>query len=226
MSTATLREMIAATATRLGPDARTLCTPWLVRDLVAHLVLRESRPDAMPGVGLPWGPLQRHTEAVQHKIAGGDFAQLVERVRTGPPAYWPTRLPFLDRRINATELTVHLEDMVRAQPGWEPTVLPGRLQDGLWGTVRLLGRHLYRDAPVGVVAVRQTMVATSVTAPTGLPTARAALRRPRSGSGTVVLRGDPLELLLHAVGRERVARVSIEGHDQDVAALARHRRGL
>ncbi len=35
---------------RVGPDAPTLCEGWNARDLTAHLVLRESRPDAVLGV--------------------------------------------------------------------------------------------------------------------------------------------------------------------------------
>ena len=33
----------------VGPDAPTLCTGWAARDLAAHVVLRDRRPDAMPG---------------------------------------------------------------------------------------------------------------------------------------------------------------------------------
>ena len=40
----------------VGPDAPTLCEGWTTRDLVAHLVVRERRPDALPG--LVFGPLR------------------------------------------------------------------------------------------------------------------------------------------------------------------------
>nr|BFE88977.1 hypothetical protein GCM10020093_115780 [Planobispora longispora] len=40
---------------RLGPDAPTLCEGWTTFDLAAHLVLRERRLDAAPGIALsPW----------------------------------------------------------------------------------------------------------------------------------------------------------------------------
>lgn len=210
-STSTLRELIAATATDLGPDAPTLCDPWTVRDLLAHLVLRESRPDALPGVGLPVAALQRHTQAVQDKVAERDLSALVGRVRQGSPAWWPTRLPVLDRMANLTELTIHHEDMVRAQPGWEPTTLPEAVQAHLWDTLSTTGRLLYRSAPVGVVAIAPGH-------------GRVALRRPPATAGTVVLRGTPLELVLHAFGRSEHAQVVVEGTDEDVAALASHRR--
>lgn len=210
--TSPLRNLIATTATRLGPDAATLCAPWTVRDLIAHLVLRETRPDALPGVGLPVAVLRRHTQGLQDELAQGDFAALVQRLRGGPPAWSPMRLPALDRLANTAELAIHHEDMVRAQPGWEPTELPGPAQGQLWRTLRAAGRVLYRTAPAGVVAVAPGH-------------GRAGLRRPPAEAGTVVLRGTPLELLLHAFGRQDHARVDIQGTDQDVAALAVHRRG-
>ncbi|WP_151523264.1 TIGR03085 family metal-binding protein [Serinicoccus kebangsaanensis] len=210
-SPALLRDLVATTATDLGPDAPTLCPPWTVRDLLAHLVVRESRPDALPGVGLPVAALQRHTEQVQRGVAARPFAALVQQVRSGPAAWWPTRLPPLDRAVNVAELAIHHEDLVRAQPGWQPTVLPEEVQRQLWSTVRSAGRMLYRGAPCGVVAVAPGY-------------GRAALRRPPAGRGTVVLTGPPLELLLHAFGRDRVARVEVSGGDAELAELARHRR--
>ena len=207
-----LRDLIATTATRLGPDAPTLCDPWTVRDLLGHLVVRESRVDALPGVGLPVPALQRHTQRLQDRAAGRAFDELVETVRGGPAPWWPTRLRAVDRAVNTAELSIHLEDMARAQPGWEPTPLPAATQEQLWGTLRSTGRLLYRSAPCGVVAVAPGH-------------GRVPLRRPPEGTGSVVLTGAPLELLLHAFGRERVARVEAEGAQRDLDALARHRRG-
>ena len=206
-----LRELVARTATALGPDAPTLCSPWTVRDLLAHLVVRESRVDALPGVGLPVPALQRHTEKVQEGVAARPFAQLVEEVRRGPARFWPTQVPALDRTVNVAELSIHHEDMTRARPGWEPTVLPEGVQAQIWGTVRTAGRMLYRSAPCGVVAVAPGH-------------GRVALRRPPQGRGSVVLTGAPLELALHAFGREQDARVESTGDDRDLAALAAHRR--
>lgn len=44
------RLALCETLRAVGPDAPTLCEGWLTRDLAAHLVLRESRPDAAPGI--------------------------------------------------------------------------------------------------------------------------------------------------------------------------------
>ena len=43
------RAALVTTMRAVGPDAPTLCGDWTTRDLAAHLVLRERRPDAAPG---------------------------------------------------------------------------------------------------------------------------------------------------------------------------------
>ena len=212
-STAPLRDLVAETATRLGPDAPTLCDPWTVQDLLAHLVVRESRVDALPGIGLGSTVLGRHTRAVQADAAQRPLAELANEVLAGPAAWFPTRVQALDVLVNTAELAIHLEDMVRAQPGWVPTEHDAPTMRQLWSTLRTGGPLLYRSAPVGVVAVAE-----------GEVTGRVSLRRPPADAGTVVLRGTPLELLLHAFGRERVAQVVVEGDPADVAALAGHTR--
>lgn len=215
MSTASpLRTLIADTALRLGPGAPTLCTPWSVQDLVAHLVIRESRPDVLPGIGLGATPLGRHTSAVQDRLAATtSFEGLVSRFRGGPPAWWPTRLDSLDSLVNTAEFAIHHEDMVRAQAGAEPTTHHSSTQGALWGTLLKAGPVLYRSAPVGVVAVSEGH-------------GRASLRGPRAGTGSVVLRGAPLELLLHAFGRTGATQAVAEGSPEDVAALAAHTRAV
>lgn len=212
-SAPTLRSRLADTALELGPGAPTLAGPWTVRDLVAHLVLRETRPDALPGIGLPVALLERHTAALQARLAAGDFATTVRRFRDGPPLWSLGRTAVGARLVDLPEHAVHLEDMVRAQPVWRPTHHDPDVDAALWGSVRLTGPVLYATAPTGVVAVAPGH-------------GRAVLRRPRASSGTVVLRGAPLEVLLHAFGRTGASLVSPEGHDEDVAALAAHRRAL
>ena len=68
----------------LGPDAPTLCEGWTTRDLVAHLVVRERRPDALPG--LVFGPLASYTARVQNRLAASTkWEDLVELFASGPP---------------------------------------------------------------------------------------------------------------------------------------------
>jgi uncharacterized protein (TIGR03085 family) len=51
----------------VGPDQPTLCEGWTTADLAAHLVIRERRPDAAPGI-LVGGKLAEHSENVRTKV--------------------------------------------------------------------------------------------------------------------------------------------------------------
>lgn len=168
-----------------GPDAPTLCGAWTVRDLAAHLVVRERRPDAAPGILLK--PLAGHLARVQAKAANQPFAALLDQVRTGPPWWSPLRP--VDALANLPEMFVHHEDVCRAEPGWRPRELTAADQDKLWSLVRRMAARSYRKAPVTV----------ELATPDGKRT------RVRSKSDTVVtLTGLPSELLLHAFGRNEV----------------------
>ena len=59
------RAALAALLDETGPDGPTLCEGWQTRDLAAHLVLRERRPDA--AVGMMGGPLAGYTARVQQQ---------------------------------------------------------------------------------------------------------------------------------------------------------------
>ncbi len=191
----------------LGPDEPTLCAGWQTRDMAAHLVLRERRPDAAPGILLK--PLAGYTKRVQDSLAGKPFPELVDQVRSGPPRYMPTAIGAVDDLVNTSEFFVHHEDVRRGQPGWEPRPPDPARDDAVWSVLQRSARMLYRRSPVGVV-----------------------LRRPsgdqvhaRQGATTVTLVGEPIELLLHGFGRAAV-RVETEGAEQDVAALAAVERGV
>lgn len=199
------RHALCDTVQALGPDAATLCEPWSTSDLLAHLIIRERRPDTWPGI--LGGVLQARTDTVQQRVAATDLETLLECVRHGPPRWSPTALGRVDDAVNTTELVVHHEDVRRAQPAWAPIPPDTETAQALWANLRRMGRLLYRSAPVGVVVVAPGI-------------GRAALRRPPAGVGTVVLTGNPLELTLHAFGRDQTADVRQEGEPTDVAALA------
>jgi uncharacterized protein (TIGR03085 family) len=70
----------------VGPDAPTLCEGWTTRDLTAHLVVRERRPDALPG--LLFGPLASHTARVQKQLTTSTkWEDLVDLFASGPPCF-------------------------------------------------------------------------------------------------------------------------------------------
>lgn len=204
------RLALCDTALAVGPEAPTLCSPWQTRDLLAHLIIRESRPDTWPDILA--GVMTRHREQVQRAEARRPFEELVERVRNGPPRWAPTRWERIDDAISTTEFAVHHEDLLRAQPEWQPVPPDLRTSRALWSYLSRLGRLLYRRSPVGVVLVAPGL-------------GRAAARRPPAGARSVVLTGDPLELTLHAFGRART-QVTIDGDTSDVVALSGSERAV
>ena len=125
----TERLALADLLDEIGPDAPTLCGDWTTRDLAAHLVVRERRPDTMPGIAVQ--AMSGWTEQVQDSYAERPYEDLVELVRTGPGRMSPFALPGADKMFNASEYAVHHEDVRRAQRGWTPRDLPVRVQDSL-----------------------------------------------------------------------------------------------
>ena len=197
----------------VGPDAPTLCQGWATRDLAAHLVVRERRPDTAPAIVLPMIPLlSRHTQSVQDGLAARPWAQLVDLIRSGPPAWSPLGLPVLEAAANSSEYFVHHEDVRRARRDWAPRELPEAAEEALWRILRTQARLFYRRASVGVL-LRRSDGATS--GATEHETVRA-----RRGPRSVTLTGRPQELLLHAMGRTSVARVEVSGDTDDVAAFS------
>ena len=195
------RAALAAALTDAGPDAPTLCEGWTARDLAAHLVVRERRIDSMPGILVP--PLAGWTDRVRRGYAQRPYADLVAAVRNGPARLSWAALPRVDALVNLGEHFVHCEDVRRAAPGWTPRELPPKRQEALWRIVTTRGRLFFRRSPVGV----------TLADPSGR-TARVITRE-----RTVVVRGEPAELVLFAFGRTEHAVVDLEGTDDAVARL-------
>ena len=188
-------------ALQVGADAPTLCEGWDVKDLVAHLVLREGSPAAAGIVvpGLSW-----LTDLETRRLLRRDFAVLVEKLRTGPPKWSPHAVPRLDAILNTVEFFVHHEDIRRAQDGWQPRDLTERQQRLLWKQLRVAGRGMTRGSGVGVVAER------------GDTGERVVLK---DAAPMVVVRGLPAELVLFVLGRKDQARVELVGPEDAVARL-------
>ena len=197
------RQALCDTFERVGPDAPTLCSPWLTRDLAAHLVVRERRPDVSAGIWLPG--LAGRAEQVQNVYAGWEWPRLVEQVRSGPPAWSPASLARLDEVLNTAEFFVHHEDVLRGGPGWKARELPSDLEAALWRIVCTTARLRYARAQVGVVLVAPPFGRRQVHAMTDL--------------GTVVVKGTPGELLLYSFGRRDVAQVDVSGAEQALTAI-------
>lgn len=192
-----------------GPDAPTLCEGWSTRDLTAHLVIRERRPDTLPGMVA--GILPGYTEHVQDGTARQPYERLVEQVADGPPLYSPFR--FVDRWANVGEYFVHHEDVLRggADPAgpWTPRALDAETQQALETVLRLIGRQTLRKAPVRV----------SLQLPDGRELLAAGRGEPVTVTGSIG------ELVLWAYGRAPV-EVTVDGRADALAALAEFKPGL
>jgi uncharacterized protein (TIGR03085 family) len=148
--TAAQRERAALVETMhsIGPDAATLCEGWTTKDLAAHLVVRERRLDAAPGIMVP--ALAGYTERVQRQAAeSSTFDELVHKVASGPPIFSPFKL--LDSVANMDEMFVHHEDVRRAKPGWEPRALDPDTAAALRRALGFMARLTLGNVPARVV---------------------------------------------------------------------------
>src|SRR3954467_11066574 len=91
------RAALVETMRAAGPDAPTLCGDWTTRDLAAHLILRERRPDAAAGILI--SKLAGYTARKQRQLADRpEWPGLLDMVASGPPLYSPLKL--LDPVVN------------------------------------------------------------------------------------------------------------------------------
>jgi uncharacterized protein (TIGR03085 family) len=188
----------------LGPDAPTLCEGWTTFDLAVHLVVRERRPQAAPGI-LLGGPFARLLERATERERARGYDAVVERVRNGPPP-GPFAVPGLRTVVNLNEYAVHHEDVRRAN-GLGPREHRDDLQDALWRLLRRGARLQLRKVRHEIsVRIRRSdgLDGTDITA----------------GSGAeAILSGEPLELVLYLMGRTDAAQVSIGGDERAAEVL-------
>ncbi|RYJ26903.1 hypothetical protein CU044_3397 [Streptomyces sp. L-9-10] len=210
MSTHAKRErlLLADLLEAVGPDAPTLCEGWLTRDLAAHVVVRERRPDAAGGTVL--AVLRNRLERVQAEYLAKPYEELIQLIRTGPPRMSPFGVKQIDEAANTVEFYVHAEDVRRAQPDWAPRELDSVFANALWSRLEKGGRMMGRKSPVGLVLRRpdgQTAVA-------------------HRGTPVVTVTGEPGELLLFAFGRQAAANVELDGDKDAIGRLQQASLGI
>ncbi|MFD3585108.1 TIGR03085 family metal-binding protein [Streptomyces sp. NPDC058683] len=203
MSTFAKRErlLLADLLETAGPEAPTLCEGWVTRDLAAHVVVRERRPDAAGGALIK--QLAPRLEKVTAEFAAKPYEELIQLIRTGPPRFSPFQLKQVDEAANTVEFYVHTEDVRRAQPDWARRELDPVFQDALWSRLERTARLLGRGVPTGLVLRRpdgQTAVA-------------------HRGAPVVTVTGEPSELLMFAFGRQNAAKVEVDGDENAIAKL-------
>lgn len=200
------RAALVETMRAVGPEAPTLCGDWTTRDLAAHLVVREGRPDATAGVAVPF--LAGYTAKVQRQVTEAtDWDELLDKIASGPPLYSPFKI--LDPVANLGEMFIHHEDVRRAEPGWEPRPLDDAMVKALGRGLPIMARLTLAKAP-----------------------ARVTFRTPQGkelvtlGRGPeVTVTGEPQEILLFISGRDEV-RLAFDGEPDTVEAVRTNRRGL
>jgi uncharacterized protein (TIGR03085 family) len=192
------RRELADLLAEVGPGAPTLCGGWNTAHLAAHLVVRDNRPDALFGYGLEaagvGGPFAAWAHRAEDRLrTSTPYADVVARVRSGPHEWLPMAWPPVARAINATEFAIHHEDVRRAQPGWEPRILPRKVQDALWTLAVVFARRPAGSREGGLLLRRNDVPG----------------MQKHVGKGDTIVEGEPMELLLWAAGREDVARVEV-----------------
>jgi uncharacterized protein (TIGR03085 family) len=199
------RAALAALLDETGPDRPTLCEGWQTRDLAAHLVLRERRPDAAAGV--LGGPLAGYTARVQQQFLDRyPYPKLIAMFKAGPPPLSLFAIPGADEAANTVEYFVHHEDVRRAAEGWTERPVDTGLADALWK--RLKGARLFlRAAPTGVVLAREG-------------DEKLDLIVAKDAVPSVTVTGSPAELTMWSMGRVSAAHVTLDGPEDAVAKLA------
>jgi uncharacterized protein (TIGR03085 family) len=200
------RAALCDTFDAVGPDAPTLCEGWTTSDLAAHLIVREHRPDSLPGVVIG-GPFAGHTERLMEQAKAKGYPAMVTRLRSG--------LPLLFRVgpgafANVMENWIHHEDVRRAN-GEGPRPRDGELDAFFWRTLGLSGRFAARKVrPFGLE----------------LDAGAVGKRVPGNADPRVVMRGAPGEIALYLSGRKRGSTVELDGQPDALQALDDAKFGL
>ena len=178
----------------VGPDHPTLCEGWTTADLAAHLVIRERRPDSAPGI-LVGGAIGGYSERVRTGVRDGTtWADLVAKVRSGPPAL----IRPLDGAINLSEYFIHLEDVRRGAGDHTPRPADevADVEAALWAMQGKRTKFLTR---------KLDDVDLTVALPDG------ETKHVGGGSRPVTLTGRAGELTLFLSGRRDAAQVELTG---------------
>ncbi|HZX09140.1 TIGR03085 family metal-binding protein [Kribbella sp.] len=195
----------------VGPAAPTLCEGWDAYDLAVHLYVREADPMAGPGLMISAfaDTTARRMQRVKDRYG---FAEVVGKVRNGPPRVSLFAVPKLGAQINTSEYFIHHEDVRRAQPSYDVRILPADQQEGLWKGLRLAAKSMTRKSPTGLVLARPDGTSVVAKQPTDL--------------GSVTVSGEPAELVLFCSGRQAVADVQLDGEAEAVERLRNASFGL
>lgn len=196
----------------VGPDAPTLCEGWTTRDLAAHLVVREYRPDAAAGIVVP--ALADRMEQLRLREAERDWEDLLATISGGAPWYSPLR--YADRVANLAEHLVHHEDVRRGTPGWTRRDFAPADLERVWALATTVSRTFLRKVHARVDLRAPAGPSGAAFSPVSTGAALAPL---------VSISADPVELLLWAFGRDEV-EIDVSGAQRGIDALEAVPRGV
>jgi uncharacterized protein (TIGR03085 family) len=200
------RAAMCDTFEAVGPDAPTLCDGWVTADLAAHLIVREHRPDALPGVVIG-GPFGAHTERLMEQAKTKGYPAMIATLRNGLPLLFRVGPGAFG---NVMENWIHHEDVRRAN-GEGPRPPDPELDAFLWRTLGLSGRFAARKVrPFGLE----------------LDAGEGRHRVPGAADPRVVMRGAPGEIVLFLSGRKTGSEVELQGPPEAVQVLNDAKFGL
>jgi uncharacterized protein (TIGR03085 family) len=195
------RQQLADLLLQVGPDEPTLCAGWTTRDLAAHLVVRERRPDSAAGIILP--PLRGHGERIRLAKAARPFPEIVREIRN-PPWWSPVSNPLLDELTNTVEFFIHHEDVRRGKDDWQPRDLDEPHVRAIWRAAQFTGK----------MALRRVRMPVRVREANGYGEFTAGGESPQ-----LMVTGPAGELALFLSGRQQAARVSLDGPAEQASRL-------
>ncbi|TFH19778.1 MAG: TIGR03085 family protein, partial [Acidimicrobiales bacterium] len=158
--------------------------------------ITERRPDA--AIGIVMSKAAGYTDKVQSGVAAGEWDDLVDTVRSGPPIWSPTKIGAVDKATNTIEFFVHLEDVRRAGDDWEPRELDADLTETLYSMLSKMAKRLVKSSSVGIVLAPDDGRATIVA---------------KQAEPSVTVSGSVGELVLFVYGRQAHSRVEVTGDD-------------
>jgi uncharacterized protein (TIGR03085 family) len=200
------RQALCDTLAETGPDAPTLDDGWLTADLAAHVLAREKRPDAAPGLVLP-GPFARHMQKVMEEFKAKGYDTMIAMLRQGPPRFFRMG-PMAP--LNVVENWIHHEDVRRAN-GQGPRPADAEVDEILWDSLKtstLLARRRIKGA--GLV----------------LRTSEGRERIVKQAEPLVTVTGAPGELVLFMSGRQEAADVRYDGTPEAIALIRATKLGI
>ena len=201
---------VRSAARTSGPDAPTLCDGWTTGDLATHLLVRERKPLAGPGLVMGGAAAALTARILARTKAAHPFEEIVRAASAAGPRYG--RRPSTEV-MNLTEYFVHHEDVRRGGGDITPRPAEG---DASWrmrcGAACISGSG-FMTRPVKGVGLDLVR-----------PDGDAIAARP--GPTRASITGTPGEIVLFLSGRTSAAHIELGGNPDAVAAVRGARFGL